>query len=196
MTIYDSKDSANGKTIYRIIHVWRAGDSTISDFTNTYYDMNAQVLTTGEGHFRCYGTGVVVDMKMNIPAMQQFKEVKMQAGTDRAYLDYPADMKVGQELKAGLFEMTGKMEGVEVGVSYGVNNRKVAGLEMITTPAGTWNCYKIAYDIDVEMRMMGTGIPIQLSAVEWFAPGFGTVKSVSMKDGTLMGGTVITAVRN
>lgn len=196
MTIYDARDNASGKTVYKITSVRSAGDSTISDFTNTYYDENEQALTTGQGHFSCYGAGVIVDMKMSIPTLKQFKEVQMEARSNKAYLDYPADMQVGQELKAGLYEMVGKMDGMDVGVSYSVNNRRVSGKEKITTPAGTWNCYRIVYDIDFEMRMMGTGIPIQFSAVEWFAPGFGTVKSVSMKDGKLVGGTEITSVKN
>lgn len=196
MTIFDSKDKASGKTIYKVIQVRKTGDSTISDFTNTYYDSDAQLLTSGVGHFRCYGNGVVIDMKMNIPSLQQMEEMKMEERSNQAYLDYPADMEVGQLLKEGIFQMAGKMNGVDVNVSYSVNNRKVAGKELITTPAGTWTCYKIAYDIDFEMKMMGAGIPIQFSAVEWFAPGFGTVKSISMKDGKKVGGTLITSVRN
>ncbi|RFS21382.1 hypothetical protein DVR12_15910 [Chitinophaga silvatica] len=195
MTIFDSKDNASGKTVYKVTRVRNTGDSTISDFTNNYYDRDAQLLTSGEGHFRCYGSGVVLDMKMSIPSMQQMEDIKIPAKPNKAYLDYPAEMQVGQQLKDGLFEMTGKMNGVDVDVSYSVNNRKVAGQEMVTTPAGTWTCYKIAYDIDFEMRMMGAGIPIQFSAVEWFAPGFGTVKSVSMKDGQLVGATLITSVK-
>ena len=50
------------------------------------------------------------------------------------------------------------------------------GKESITTPAGTWNTYKITYHNKVTMKI-GIGIPMNMDVTEWYAPGFGVVKT-------------------
>ncbi|HWV68085.1 hypothetical protein [Chitinophaga sp.] len=195
MTIFDAKGTASGKTIYKVTNVRRDGSGTVSDFTNTFYDKSNKQVTSGTGHFKCSGNGVSIDMKMSVPAMPQMKDMKMEGKTNASFLDYPSGMHAGQELPGGTFEMSGNMNGMEIGISYVISNRKVLGKEKVTTPAGSWDCFKIAYDINFQMKMMGQGIPMKLGAIEWFAPDFGPVKTSSGKDGKDMGGTMITAIK-
>ncbi|WP_211999758.1 hypothetical protein [Chitinophaga sp. HK235] len=195
MTVYDAKGTASGKTIYKVSNVHKEATGTVSDFTATIYDKSNRMLTTSEGRFKCSGDGVAVDMKVGMPSMSQLKDLKMEAKTTNAFLDYPASMHIGQELKGGAFEMAGNVSGMDVSVNYAITNRKVAGKEKITTPAGSWDCYKISYDLAFKMQMMGTGVPMKLNAVEWFAPGFGVVKTLSYMDGKEAGGTLITGFK-
>lgn len=195
MTILDAKGTASGKTVYKVTNVHKDGSGTISDFTNTFYDKSNKAMTSGTGHFKCSGNGVAIDMKMSVPVMPQMKDMKMEGKTNATFLDYPSGMHVGQELPGGTFDMNTTVNGMDMGISYTIANRKVIGREDVTTPAGTWNCFKITYDLNFEMKMMGKGIPMKFNAVEWFAPDFGPVKTSSSKDGKEMGGTMITAVK-
>ncbi|MBV7532117.1 hypothetical protein [Chitinophaga sp. sic0106] len=194
MTILDANGKPAGKTIYNITDVRNTGNTTESDFTNTFYDKNNKAMSASTGHFQCGSNGVAIDMKVTMPAMPQMKDMKMTGTSNAALLDYPATMHVGQELQGGSFELTGNMSGMDVGISYTISNRKVAGQESVTTAAGTWKCFKITYDLNFQMKMMGKGVPMKFNAIEWFAPDFGAVKTASMKDGKNMGGTLITAV--
>ncbi len=74
-------------------------------------------------------------------------------------------------------------------VSVSITDRKVAGKETVTTSAGTWECYKITYKSKITMKI-GIGIPIKMDVTEWYAPGFGVVKTESNG-----GKTEITAVK-
>ncbi|MEI3802237.1 MULTISPECIES: TapB family protein [unclassified Chitinophaga] len=195
MTILDAKGVASGKTIYKVTNVRKDGAGTVSDFTNTFYDKSNKQVTSGTGQFKCSGNGVAIDMKMSVPSMPQMKDMKMEGKTNASFLDYPSGMHAGQELPGGTFEMNGNVKGMEMGISYVISNRKVLGKEKVTTPAGSWDCFKIAYDINFEMKMMGQGIPMKFSAIEWFALDFGPVKTSSSKDGKDMGGTMITALK-
>jgi hypothetical protein len=195
MKVYDGNDAATGKTIYKVTNVHKDGDGITSDFSTTYYDKNNKQVTSGAGHFKCSGNGVAVDMKMNIPVMPQMPDTKMEGKTSAAFLDYPNNMHIGQELKGGSFEMKSNVKGMEMILSYTISNRKVTGRENITTPAGSWNCYVISYDINFQMTMMGKAMPMKLNAVEWFAPDFGPVKTASFKEGKKMGGTLITGLK-
>ncbi|SHM56417.1 hypothetical protein SAMN05444266_10919 [Chitinophaga jiangningensis] len=195
MTILDANGKPGGKTVYHVTAVRNTGGTTESDFTNTFYDKNNKAMSASTGHFKCSSNGVAIDMKVSVPVMPQMKDMKMEGTSNAALLDYPAGMHVGQELQGGTFELQGNMSGMEVGISYTISNRKVVGQESITTTAGTWNCFKITYDLNFQMKMMGKGIPMKINATEWFAPDFGAVKTASMKDGKNMGGTLITALK-
>jgi hypothetical protein len=65
----------------------------------------------------------------------------------------------------------------------------VQGKESITTPAGTWDCFKITYHSKVVIKI-GIGIPANADVTEWYAPGFGVVKTESNS-----GVTEITSVK-
>lgn len=195
MSVYDDKGDAIGKNVYKVGQVKNEGDGKGSDFTSTFYDKDGKVVTTGEGHFRCTGTGVEMDMKMNMPSLPQTKDLKMKT-TSGYFLDYPAAMKAGQELKGGTMEMSGNMNGMDINMTYSIKNRKVMDKEQISSPAGKWDAWKIGYDVVLEMTVLGKSIPVTMRTVEWFAPGFGPVKSeVFDKSGKKTGGTLITALK-
>jgi hypothetical protein len=94
------------------------------------------------------------------------------------YLEYPVDMKEGDALKDGNFSMDYKNAGGMAGnVSVSITERKVLSKESITTPAGTWECFKISSNQKITIKIAGIGIPIKANVTEWFAAGFGVVKS-------------------
>ena len=68
------------------------------------------------------------------------------------------------------------------------NNRKVTGKESVTTPAGTWDAWKISYDGQFRAKIGPIGIPVNFKAIEWYVPGFGIVKTETYsKNGKLEG---------
>ena len=139
---------------------------------------------------QCDGGIVMMDMKMFIPAAQQEQMGDVSATGSTTYLEYPANMKEGDQLKDASFSMDFKSKsGLGGHISVDMTNRKVAGKESVTTPAGTWDCYKITYHSKIIFKM-GIGIPINSDVTEWYAPGFGVVKSESNG-----GGTEITAIK-
>ena len=71
-----------------------------------------------------------------------------------------------------------------------INNRKVEGQESITTTAGTWNCFRITYKSRISVKTGPFGIPVNVESTEWYAPGFGIVKTQSK-----YGGTAITSIK-
>lgn len=76
-------------------------------------------------------------------------------------------------------------------MSFMVTNRKVIGKESVTTPAGTFECYKISYDIATKMM-----INMKTKATEWYARGTGLIKSETYStDGKLMGSNVLTSIK-
>lgn len=66
-------------------------------------------------------------------------------------------------------------------------DRKVEGTESVTTPAGTFNCFKLSQS--VEMKMM---FSVSAKSIEFYSKEFGMVRSESYDSkGKLTGYTVL-----
>jgi hypothetical protein len=71
-------------------------------------------------------------------------------------------------------------------------NRVVTGQESIKTPAGTFDCYKIEYDVETTMMNMKTAGKVR----QWIAKGVGTVRSENADaKGALTGYSEVTSVK-
>lgn len=194
MSIYDSKDAVVAKNVYNILSVNKEGTSTVSNFSTSLKDAKGKEMSSGKGQFKCTGDNIFIDMQMSMPNIPQLQNMKM-ASEGSAFLSYPSSLKEGQTLPDASFEMNGNANGMDMSMQYKVTDRKVAGKEKITTPAGSWDCFKITYNMNLSLKMMGMNMPMQMAAAEWFAPGFGVVKTESVKDGKRVGGTLITKVK-
>ncbi len=193
MSIYNDKEELMGKQLYKIAEVEKKGSDLVSTFTTSFQDKTGKEVSTSQGKFKCNGVSISVDMKMNIPGGGQTQNMSTKMKTSDSYLMYPTTFRPGQFLADGAFHMESEVNGMPMIMDLNISQRKVEAKESITTPAGTWECFKISYNIEMKVSVMGAGVPMDLKAVEWFAPGFGMVKSMSYnKNGKLMGSTLIT----
>lgn len=99
----------------------------------------------------------VVEMSPNMMGMEI-------SGTVPAY---PADLKVGQEFT---YDFSVKMMGMDVATK---GKEKVVGRENVTTPAGTFDCYKIESDVTVNTM----GQSQNMKTVSWISAGVGNVRT-------------------
>ena len=92
----------------------------------------------------CEGGMFYVDMRSIISQKQKdfYKDMKFNITGDK--LDIPANPKRGQELKNGTVQIIATSEGspMTMKMSITISNRKVAAIEDITVPAGTFKCVK------------------------------------------------------
>jgi len=132
-----------------------------------------------------------MNMKVFIPPAQLEQMKTNTANSNDVYLEYPANMNVGDQLKDGQFNMDYEStSGLKSSIEISITERKVEGKETITTTAGTWECYKISARNRIVSKTAGIGFPIKMDVVEWFVPGFGIVKTESKT-----GKTEITSIK-
>ena len=79
--------------------------------------------------------------------------------------------------------------GMAASIEITITNRQVGSKESITSPAGTWECFKITSNQKILSKVAGMGIPIKMDVTEWYAPGVGVIKTESK-----FGSTLITAI--
>ncbi|WP_315816538.1 hypothetical protein [Paraflavitalea speifideaquila] len=182
MTNYDGNGTVTGTDSYRITSVQGTGNEINS---------NAQITKSKGGKVReeqgtYYCSGGI--LKVSVGKSKKGEEF---------FLVYPPDMRPGQVLGQDIdFEMESISDGKKVKVRIKINNRKVASLdEKVTTDAGTWNCVKISYNLDMRFSMGLFSIPIKLEVQEWYAPGNGVVKTESFKSGKLEERSLLTKIQ-
>jgi hypothetical protein len=116
----------------------------------------------------------------------------MEVTMDATDLDFPGDLSVGQTLKDGSITIKISSQGMAMmTMVVKIYDRKVEAIEDITTPAGTFSCYKMTSTI--ESKTMFT---IIAKTTDWMAKNVGSVRSETYdKDGKLTGYMVLTSMK-
>jgi hypothetical protein len=106
-------------------------------------------------------------------------------------MEMPANLTVGQKLADAWIKVSFQASEMPTMFSQTVNitNRKVEGFETITTPAGTFNCVKISFDVDMKMLFS-----VKMTSHVWYSVGVGTVRTENFdKRGKPQGHSELTA---
>jgi hypothetical protein len=166
-----------GKQVYTVSNVSKSGSTTTGTVNSEFFDDKGKNISKATNNIKCINGVLMMDMKVFIPSPQQQQMGTAAASASDVYLEYPSDMKEGDVLKDGDFSMDFKNSaGMSGNVAVSITERKVLGKESVTTPAGTWECFKISSKNKITIKLI-VGIPVRADVIEWYAPGFGIVKT-------------------
>lgn len=190
MSIYDKKGDLNGRLVYTVSGVANTGNLTTANVQSEMFDKKGKTIAKGTSVMKCNGGMMMINMKMIMPAPQteQFSQASVKA--EDFYIEYPVNMTTGDQLKDATLTMDMDNNGLQQSLTMTISDRKVENKEKITTPAGTWDCYKISYKSKMSIKVMNVGVPVNMDGTEWYSPGFGVVKTTSK-----YGATEITSIR-
>ena len=104
-------------------------------------------------------------------------------------IDIPATLSEGQTLSDGDSDIKMGSNGMTfMTMKFSIKNRKVEKKEKITVAAGTYDAYKITYDMDMKVLFKKS-----IKAVQWLVPSIGMIKSETYNaKGELEGTTEMT----
>lgn len=211
ITVYDKKGEPNGKQVYNVSNVATTGGTTTGTINSELFDKKGNSRAKASSTVVCTGGEMRLDMKLMLPPQenQQFG-MSAEVNGQNGYLSYPNNMKVGDQLPDGNLSIDLSHNGppppgpngappaggpppppgLGKSLTMLISNRKVEGQESVTTTAGTWNCFRISYKSKLTVKTGPFGFPVNIEGVEWYAPGFGIVKSQSK-----YGSTAITSIK-
>ncbi|HLO92196.1 MAG: hypothetical protein ACM3ME_03180 [Chloroflexota bacterium] len=182
MKSYNDKGKLTGTTRQTITDVRNIDDGIVIAVNSEQFDSKDKSLGKSDLEMRCEGGIFYMDMKnfMNQGAMgDQNAEMKVDAHD----LVFPSKMTVGETLPDGSMTISMAAGPIPMNMSIKIFNRKVAAIENVTTPAGTFECYKVNYDMESKM-----GMKITTSVIQWYAKNTGAVRTETYdKNGKLMG---------
>lgn len=188
LTGYDQKDRKISKLNYEILDA----TSTYAKVKGQMYDKDDELFKTIEFDLKCENGTFMVDMSSMMPTEQLEAFKNMDVDIETSFLSYPGKLKVGQTLPDGSFTISIKSNGATImTMKTSVINRKVESMEEVTTPAGTFMCYKISEETVMDMGMAKT----TTKSINWISERVGVVKAESYnKKGKLDGTTLLTAI--
>ena len=186
---YDKKDKLTGTSTQTVIDNYvEEGVQTVK-IRNEYKDVEMDSVFMTELEMKCKDGRYYVDMESYIGESMLTPYSNMETTFEVENMTIPAKLKAGDVLDNGGVTATISNNGMKIiTISVAISNRKVEAEEKITTQAGTFECYKISYDISTKMM-----ITIKASVVEWYAKNIGVIRTESYnKKGKLTGYTLLT----
>ncbi|UII21258.1 TapB family protein [Fulvivirga ligni] len=186
ITSYDQKDKKTGKQAYEITSLNENSSGWKATLAFQVYDKKDKETMDKEVDMECKDGTIEMDMTRFIPAEALQSMESMNVKLEMESLDWPANLSVGQKLSDGAIHMKSNM----FNMSTRITDRKVESKESITTPAGTFDCFKVTYKIISESIMT-----IEMYAVDYIAKDVGVVKSESYNSNKkLTGYSLLTSV--
>ncbi len=188
ITSYDKRDRVNAIIDYKVQEVAPFETGEKATVLSSVKDKNGDLIVENNVDMTCVDGVVSMDFRSMI-SPQLFKQYEgMEIEMTGTNLDFPNSLAEGDELPDADVLMKINMGGINMNMNLKVSNRKVIGRETITTPAGTFDCYIISYDNEVDMGLRKVN-----SAKQWIAEGVGMVKQEDYKrNGTIVSKSVLT----
>lgn len=189
MESYDKKDKLQSRSETRVVQYQTTPAGYIATITYKMLDKKEKLISEGDYKLECNNGTIKIDMSSFIPAesMTAFKDMEVEVDMDQML--YPANLSAGQSLDDASIKIKTTNSPVTMGMDMDISNRKVEGKESITTPAGTFECYKISYDMFSKMSF----VKMNFKNVEYLSENSGVVKTESYKsNGNLMSYTILT----
>jgi hypothetical protein len=189
MKSYNDNDKLNSSSRLQVVSVRNTDKGQEIQMEAESFDKKDKPVGKSNYAVTCESGNFYVDMKSMVSQeqMANFKDMQVSIQADR--LDIPSDPQPGQTLQGGNVEINSASEGspITMKLTMNISNRKVAGIENVTVPAGTFKCVKITYDVESKIL-----IKVRTKAVDWYAKDVGLVRSetYNTKD-KLMGYTVL-----
>jgi hypothetical protein len=194
---FNQRDRLEGSQEVRVKKVETNGGELVATIHTKAFDRRDRLQHEGEYTIICDGDEMIIDMKSMLnQAMQggDFQEMDMRFESENIVL--PSRMTPGQQLPDASMQMVIQAEGMNVSTTnMRIFDRQVESKETITTPAGTFECFKISSNMNSETRAMGIPFRVNARTVEYYAPNVGMVRTEHYDDkGRLQGYTVLAEI--
>lgn len=195
MQSFDDKDKLQSISKQKVIKKETSGNNMSATIATEVVDAKGKNMTSGEFKVKCENGVFYIDMQSMLDPNSMGAYKDMEVKVDGDFLNLPTNMEVGQKLNDGKLKMTISSSGMTVmTMTMNVKNRKVEAKEDITTPAGTFSCYKVSSEMETEMGQM-MPIKVSIKTVEWFSENTGVVRSESYKsNGKLQGYSILSSL--
>jgi hypothetical protein len=179
---FDKKEKLSLRTTQTLKNIKGSGNSMTATMVQEVIDVKKEkIIATTESEWACEGGTLHFEInQMSLDNVQQSNAASgmtMEVTGDK--MDIPSDFEVGQKLKDLTYNLKMAMSGMSLmNRTFKITDRKVETKEPVTTPAGTFECYKMTYKT-TSTGGIGSGT---LKSVSWFAKNVGMVKTETFSE--------------
>ena len=190
MTNYNDKGKITSTSETLIKSVKANGANFEATAEATLKNDKGKILNEGKNYtVICENGTIKLDISSMMMADLSTQMKNMEVSISGSGIEFPPVLTEGMALSDGTTELKMGSNGMTfMNMKFDIKNRKVEKKESLTTPAGTFECFKITYDMDMKVMLKRS-----IKVVQWMAPGVGLVKSESYNQkGELEGYTELT----
>lgn len=189
MANYDAKGKLLGSSKTTVLNNESTATGYVVTIKSESFDDKGVNSGSGEYSYSCSSGNFVMSMKSYFDPKTMAAYKDMDVKIDAGDIDMPSNPTVGQTLKEGSLSMSASSGGFTVmNMQIRMFNRKVADIETITCPAGTFECIKITYDMETNAMFK-----IVTKGAQWFCKEVGAVKTETYdSNGKLLGSSLLT----
>ncbi len=171
--MYNKKDKLDGTMVQKLSSIEKSADTTIFNIQQKVFDKKDELLYEGELKFKCHGNKFYLDMNsfINPEQFKAYENMEMEITMDDISL--PNQLEVGMELDEGFIKMKIDAQMMTMNFNTRIFNRKVEAKETLSTPAGSFETYKISSSTESKTPMM----TVTTSSTTWYSEEYGMIKS-------------------
>lgn len=192
MTNYDKKNKISGTYTQKIEKKEITGDNLNLTILQKVYDDKGEFVHEGTFGMHCEEGVFYLDMSsyLDEKMMEAYEGMELQVETTDMMI--PSKLVIGESLPDANVIASVSNQGIKMmTITIDITDRKVVAEEDLTTPAGTFKCFKMTYQISTKM-----GIRVQGDVSQWLNKDVGVVKTESYSNkGKLQGITLLTGLK-
>jgi len=147
----------------------------VSSYTieNACYNLDNTLRYTVNYTMKCKDNYYYIDPKVLVDPLILKKYKDYNVSITGEGIDMPKDLSTGQDLSNLDFKVVISNNGQTFYTStIKITNREVAAVENVSTSAGSFECYKITYNLEINSYLK-----TQFTVTDWYAKNTGLVKS-------------------
>ena len=190
---FDEKGKLTGKSVHTVDEVKNNPDGSLSAVIQILnQDKKGKDISTGTYEVSCVHNNLNMSItEVMAPNMKTSLE-NLDINISVDVFELPSSLTTGQELPDIHTEIRAGTNGITI-ITMAIDhtNRTVEGTEKVTTEAGTFECVKFSYDVNLNML-----ITKNYHIVSWYCNGIGLVKQETFnKRGQLETKTELTGLK-
>jgi hypothetical protein len=198
---YNAKGEETSKQTTKVLAIKMEDGMTVAEVEGVD-EVIGEESKTVHYNYKCDGNNIYFD----VASMFRTDEKNQDGTFESSLISYPINITDGQTLPDVTGTMKSERNGKKMEMEYHYKERKVEGKEEVTTPAGTFNCFKISNTVQVDMNIPGMDEKaiammkkmqegMKTTSITWFAPDFGIVKMEMYMNGELKSRNEVISVK-
>ncbi|MGB3777656.1 MAG: hypothetical protein WA960_04810 [Tunicatimonas sp.] len=179
--VFDKKDKLQATSQYTIAAVAETDNGYEATVNSKTLDKKGELIGGGDFTVICEDGQLKMDMQRLLTSLTQLQNTQgMNVEIEGDHIIIPASLSVGEVLPESTTTIKVGMEGMSMTMNtttVTIRDRTVAAQEDVTTPAGTFPCYKVTYVMNASVETMGISREMVYTGTEWLSEGVGMVRN-------------------
>ncbi|MBR9923300.1 MAG: hypothetical protein GYB31_20910 [Bacteroidetes bacterium] len=189
MTNYNKKGKMTSTASHELVMLEETSAGMEAAINLELTDEKGKEITSSQYNVECRDGNFILDMQNMMGSLQEAYG-EMDADVETSGIIMPSNLTVGQKLEDAYTKIQISSSGISVMTTeVTIENREVVGQETITTPAGTFDCMIITSNMKSKAMMVN----MEFEMKEWFAEGYGMIRSETYRKGKLDSYSELTA---